>query len=529
MARPLSRLLALALALVWAGAPARGETVRRFALFAGNDDGGAGTRPLYYAGEDARKMHALLVRLGGVRPEDARLLLDGDAAAFLAAFDALARRAAEARARGERTALLVYYSGHAEGGALCLGESRLPLTALEARLKAAPADVRIGVVDSCRSGLATRLKGARRAPAFALEDGAVRARGTVVLTSSSANEDSQESDHIRGSYFTHHLVSGLLGDADRSGDGRVTLSEAYAYAYERTVASTASTSAGPQHPTFDYDLAGNGDVVLTDLSRGRQRLELPASAPGGTYFLVDDQGRVVAEVRKGPGEARTVALAPGRYRVKRRLDDRLRIGEVNVRKGGATVLDEGRLSDAPFADDPVKGPGREGPRPPPAFLLTGGVQGFVRGADLFPATPLVGVETELPGVFGQRWLLGIDLAFGGSSQTLAVDGLGPLPYRYAELGVGVSVLHLWRGRLLSPFAGARVGFVLMQRRFEAMRGLPDQFFSTLTPGLVVGTRLHLTGGLSLTVRGRLHYLAYRIDEDRSLAWTEAALGVVYEP
>ena len=32
-----------------------------------------------------------------------------------------------------------------------------------------------------------------------------------------------------------------------------------------TVADTADSIAGPQHPTFSYDLAGNGDLVLTDL------------------------------------------------------------------------------------------------------------------------------------------------------------------------------------------------------------------------------------------------------------------------
>ncbi len=88
----------------------------------------------------------------------------------------------------------------------------------------------------------------------------------VILTSSASDEDSQESDAIGGSYFSHHLASGLLGGADRSGDGRVTLFEAYAYAYDRTVADTAESAAGAQHPTFSYDLAGNGDLVLTDVA-----------------------------------------------------------------------------------------------------------------------------------------------------------------------------------------------------------------------------------------------------------------------
>ena len=101
----------------------------------------------------------------------------------------------------------------------------------------------------------------------------------VILTSSTSDEDSQESDAIGGSYFSHHLASGLLGGADRSGDGRVTLFEAYAYAYDRTVADTAESAAGAQHPTFSYDLAGNGDLVLTDVVVRHEGVYLPREAP----------------------------------------------------------------------------------------------------------------------------------------------------------------------------------------------------------------------------------------------------------
>ncbi|HEY7723809.1 MAG TPA: caspase family protein, partial [Anaeromyxobacteraceae bacterium] len=53
--------------------PAAAE--RRFALVAGQPDGGPGTQRLRYAERDARRIHEILLRLGGVRPEDARLLL----------------------------------------------------------------------------------------------------------------------------------------------------------------------------------------------------------------------------------------------------------------------------------------------------------------------------------------------------------------------------------------------------------------------------------------------------------------------
>ena len=63
-----------------------------------------------------------------------------------------------------------------------------------------------------------------------------------VLASSTASELSQESEALRASYFTHHLLSGLRGAADADRDGRVTLSEAYRYAYNRTLVATAATA-----------------------------------------------------------------------------------------------------------------------------------------------------------------------------------------------------------------------------------------------------------------------------------------------
>src|SRR5207245_7416203 len=106
-------------------------------------------------------------------------------------------------------------------------------------------------------------------------------RGLVLIASSAADEESQESDEISGSFFTHYLASGLLGDADASGDGKVTLAEAYAYAYGRTVGSTAETRAGAQHPVYLHDLGGAGDVVPTELApaRGARRRGAPDSAP----------------------------------------------------------------------------------------------------------------------------------------------------------------------------------------------------------------------------------------------------------
>jgi hypothetical protein len=508
----------------------RAEALHRFAVIAGNDRGGVDTRRLLYAGADARKVYDILTRLGGVRTEDANLIVDGSAADLQAALARVERLAAEATRRGEHTALFFYYSGHAKDGALRLGDSRLSLDALKALVAAAPVDIRIAILDSCRSGAMTRSKGARKAPAFEIESESPRdAKGLVILTSSASDEDSQESDLIGGSYFSHHLASGLLGGADRSGDGRVTLFEAYAYAYDRTVADTADSAAGAQHPTFSYDLAGNGDLVLTDVAARHEGIYLPREAPSGVYFMVDSQGFVAAEINKGDGVDRRVALAPGRYRVKRRLGDRLRVGELDVPRGGLISLDESRLRDAPFTDDPVKGGGRADLGSRWSVGAGVGYQAVFEapdGASLFPPTGLVGIDLGLRDFLRRDWVLGFDVAAGSTDGVAALPTVSA-PFHFSELSLASSLTVEWPRRFLTPFVGGRLALLIMSRHFQDDE-FPAQVFATLSPGLVGGASYRMTRSTSVVARARLHYLLYNVDGNRSLGYWELATMVNYD-
>ena len=519
------------LALLFCVVPASAAGQHRFALIAGNDEGGYDTRPLRFAAEDARKVHAVLTQLGGVAPGDVTLILNQSAGEFWRALGNMEVRILEAKQRGERALFILYYSGHAKDGELRLGESRIRLDELKARLSSAPADIRIGVFDSCHSGMVTRTKGARRAPAFEIEAaGSEETRGLVLLSSSSADEDAQESDEIGGSYFSHYLVSGLRGDADRSRDRRVTLSEAYAYAYARTVADTAESAAGAQHPTFSYDFQGNADLVLTDFASRREGIYVPSPAPAGIYYIVDGNGFIAAEIQKLADGDRQIALPAGRYHVRRRLADRLRIGEIQIASGQLTTLDEARLRDAPFSDDPVKGAIRE-EGAHLSLSLGGMMQSFFDGPtrdSLFPSTGMLGLDFEVRDFFRHGFLWGLDLASGGAHGE--VDRYGTLlPFRFSELTAGTTLAAEWKFRFgdMAVFAGLRLAVVLMSRKFDDST-IPDQFFATFTPGLVGGLRYRLSRSFALLGRGRVHYLLYNVDENRSLGYWELSAGVAYD-
>ena len=67
----------------------------------------------------------------------------------------------------------------------------------------------------------------------------------------------------------------------------------------------------------------------------------------------------------------------------------------------------------------------------------------------------------------------------------------------------------------------------VSRKFDD-RTIPDQFFATFTPGLVAGLRYHFSRSFTFLVRGRVHYLLYNVDQDRSLGYWELNAGIAYD-
>ena len=330
--------------LAWAG------EVRRFGLFIGNNDGHSGDQPLRFAEDDARRLRDALLDVGGFRAEDSVLLLGAETPDARRAAQSLAQRARAAALAGADTVLLLYYSGHADAEQLHLGATDLPFKEVRGGLEGSGAQVTLAVVDACRSGGITRRKGATAAAPFdvRLEPG-LAGEGHVALTSSAVDEDSQESDLLQGSYFTHHLVSGLRGAADRSGDGAVTLKELYSYTYANTLRSTRTSLAGAQHPAYRYDLEGRGELILSRLAQPAGRVSHLAFKDPGAWLVIDaDSDEVAAEVSVPEGGG-TLALRPGRYRVSRRDRCTLLEGIVVAPPGGTGAVRAAGLDRIAYA------------------------------------------------------------------------------------------------------------------------------------------------------------------------------------
>ncbi len=337
----------------------------------GNNFGDPHELGLRFAQDDAQAVAEVLRRLGGVPSKNITAILDGDA-------DAVRTGLLEVNAAIRATdpaALVVYYSGHADADALHLGGTYLKFKELKALVKSSPARLRLLVVDACRSGGVSRVKGVKAGRAFKLdvvEESA--AEGLAIITSSTANESSQEADALRASFFSHRLVNALRGAGDRDGDGSVTLAEAYAYAYDGTIRSSGRT-LDLQHPTYAWDVKGRGGLVMTRTAEAQARSgRLKLGGP--VVHLVSDAagGQVVAEVRPARKGA-VLSLPPRAYRIQERRARTFLDYSVTLKPG--QTVDLAKTPSTTIEYDRLVRKGGGSRRAVHGFLLLGGGRGQI--------------------------------------------------------------------------------------------------------------------------------------------------------
>lgn len=500
--------------------------VQRMAFLVGNNDGSANAAPLYFAEDDVVKVADVLVDVAGYAPDDVQMALGLRKNQMLSEFGALRRDILEAKSGGDDVVLFFYYSGHATDEGLELGPTTLGYDELEVLLEKSGADVRMAFLDACQSGTATRRKGGTMAPSFVFDvSERLATEGTVIVTSSSSDEASQESDEIGGSYFTHYLVSGLAGSADEDYDQRVTLSEVYDYVYIQTIIGTAQSALGTQHPTFEWDLSGEGDVVLADLEPATSGLLFPSQLIG--TFAIFDLGRssFVGEVTAGDQD-RKIAVRPGRYLIQVRRPTHLYVAEVKVPKEGVINLATATFEPVEYENDTAKGAVekriRDARRPDATIKLMTGFASPIAPrifTEYLPPVPMAGLGYRGS---GRRGFWGFDALAGGGPGDITLSGGTTVDVSSFWTSIGVSAGYQsseWYG--LQWGGGVRGGVLYINRAFPYDQ-TPDQSLVTFTPGGVWYAGWH-PGRFTLDLEWHSSFVPYALSDEQQAFFTRHVL------
>jgi hypothetical protein len=498
----------LLFATLVAASVARAET-RRFAVVIGANIGDSQDARLRFAEADATKV-AHTLRSVGEFPAAQTLQLGGVSA------DEVRRALLDLNARLRQdsadTVLLVYYSGHADADNLHLGGTHLGTRELRDILAGSSASSRVLIVDACRSGAVTRVKGGTPTAPFEVNLGALSPpNGLAIMTSSAEGEDSQESDALAGSFFTHYFNSGLIGAADQNRDGLVTLAEAFSFASEQTYRATVATAAGPQHPTFRFDLGGRQDLVLARPRSPRQGLGLLQFPTSGRYVVhrleASGTGPVVAEV-----EARTpgaqVSLPEGKYEIILRNRDHTLHGTAEVRDGAVASIEREKMQRTEYARLVRKG-GEIGQVY--SAVASSGIH--TSAYDLGGVGPVVGLSLRRD---GRRFAFELRTSWERSSTDSDVAYNSGVHIRTDAWSVTAAGLRAVDFGPLTLGGGIEAGALLLQQHLEeriintgpwnpyagpnpALR-MPGQLASSNTMGAVAGPLLQVDARLL----GRLH-------------------------
>lgn len=492
--------------------------VKRWALLVGADQGFAHETKLAYAEADVDAVADTLTAVGGVASERiVRLKAPTPERLRNTLVDLNLTIQREVRA-GVDAVLLVFYSGHGDGETLHLGHATLATDELSKLVRLSPARLKVLVVDACRSGMLTRVKGGRQVAPFRIEVAdELRNEGYAIITSSAAGEDAQESEELRSSIFTHHFLAGLRGLGDSNRDGLVTLGETYAYAYEQALKTSSTSMAGSQHATFDYDLRGRADPVLADLRSG-DGLAALRLATAGEYLVMHAESNALLWEAVAPRGGASLLLPPGRYHVRLRTNGGVYETDVALVAGDTRPVDSAAMRAVPLAQVVRKGDGAR------ALAMGPSVHGTMHGPLAAGFSPALGGEAsfawDLPHI---SWAA--RLGVGRSSASALASNLRS--HDLTELSLEVLALYAFDVAdwiAVGPLMA--VGGAQLWQRIEQAPGCLEACVATRTPRaflLSAGVWAALSLSRRLALEGRLEAANYTFNRQADTA-TSGALA-----
>ncbi|MCP3104411.1 caspase family protein [Myxococcus sp. K15C18031901] len=504
-------------------------TPRRMALLVGiSEFDDPQWRGLRYPAKDATDLAAAMLDPTKGRFDQVRVLTKPEETTRAAILAALKQLRAEAHRPDD--VVVVYFSAHGTLARDATGELRrylvtrdasyraiaqtaLPMDMLKAEFDALPSRRRLLVLASCHSGngksllpkeLEKELSGIKSGfYARPLEESS---RAAMVFAACDWGETAREDEGLRNDIYTHFLVEGLGGGADRNGDGAVTATEAHDYARRRTFAFTE----GRQRPSAEILEVGADPVILSGSIARTGRPELFSYNPRLDGFTLKVDGEPRTEL---PGGA---AVVPGKRTVELTKGDAVLVRrDVEVSAGERLPLEQ-LLAEA---------------FPRRSLSLLGGFFTFADArsrAELLPLAPEAALSLRLEDRPLRDFGLLFDVGFSKGRRELRLQADGDVPFRYTTLTAGVALPYLWRWERLTLFAGPRVAGLYLGRSFEGDSDVGGQRYFTVSPGVVAGMVLRVGERLELTAQSQLMLTYVVVDgEGQAVGFTGGWAGVGY--
>lgn len=264
----------------------------------------AGEKKLDYTSMDANRLSRALTVAGKIDSENITNLKNPSIEEFDNAVSAISKKSNQK--------FMFYFSGHSNENGLHLKDGSITKSKFHDLLSKVKSKLKIVILDSCFSG-ALKSKGAQKVkPIELVQYNVDEPTGSVILTSSSGTELSYESEKLKGSIFTYHLVSGLYGQADSNTDGLVTIDELYQYVYSQTKFQSTVSGGKIQSPEFHSQLSGQGALVIAYPAQINGQLHLGKDTQG-ELTLASSKGINFFKFYKNKGEEKVLSVPKGDY------------------------------------------------------------------------------------------------------------------------------------------------------------------------------------------------------------------------
>jgi len=213
---------------------------------------------LKYSDDDAYQVYAFLKSPeGGAIPEtQLKVLVDEDATRENI-IEAMQNTFLQA---DENDVVMLYYSGHGLDGSFLPIDfdgynNKLRHYDVKKILEKSKAKHKVCIADACYSGSLLASKDGFSAPLNNYYNKFLEVKGgTAFLMSSKQEEVSLEAGGLRQGVFSHYVLKGLKGDADKNDNKIITISELYKYVYKHV----RDYSGNTQTPI----LAGDYDALM---------------------------------------------------------------------------------------------------------------------------------------------------------------------------------------------------------------------------------------------------------------------------